>query len=140
MSKEQLEFIFYYFENVEKAVREKKLDPATPKNLGGHSRISDPTAQKALKECEPLAKVYVEYGCATNNKRDGKVVLNPELWLKVVVDTKTFYRRTIKGELIRRRYEMHENRNETCKALQMNVRRYHYLVDEIINKALSLGA
>ena len=130
MDKEQIEFVFYNYLGIAKAVEEKRLDPRTEKTGGcGHCKVSDPTANKAVANCEPVSRVKV----------GEQIVRDPEKWLKVVRETRTFYKRSLRGELIRRRYDMQENRKDTCFVLKMSLARYHNLVNEVLEKALEVG-
>ena len=79
-NKELIEFVFYHEQDIKRAVFEKREDGCLPKTGGsgsGHCRVSDPTAQNAIRKALEVPAVIIEYGaktCGHNAPAPGKVV------------------------------------------------------------------
>lgn len=138
------DFVKFIFENENKiryAVYEKRNDNCVPKTGGnnGHSRISDPTAQKAMQRVMPIFCVSIEYGVACNGKRDFVKIYHPESWLKVIAETYRYYDKKKQGELLYSKYRLNESRLETCKKLGVKKSWYTVMLNDCIRHAETLA-
>jgi len=141
--KELIEFCFKYEANIRRAIYEKRNDSCAPHTGGsaGHCRISDITANAAIKNAMPLASVIVEYGMFFNGKRETLTLRKPEGWLKVVEWTKQQYKEGLKGEILKARYVACESRKETVERLNISPQLYSVLLTDIMTfaKGVAVG-
>lgn len=113
-----IDFVFSHEKEIRNAILEKRLDPgSTGKPAGGSSRsqVSDPTANKGMRNVAPVPIVLVEYGARINGIRESKSIKNPETWLQVIGIVKEYYIGTPVAEFLRRRYDQGELWKETCR-------------------------
>jgi len=128
-------FCFKHYNDIKKAIYEKRMDPGTQKQgEGGHSFISDPTAQKAMRNADELDTVTVNYGV-----RDSQVVRRPESWLKVVERTRLYYGSNIQGRMIAMTYDENVSWREVCKELKMRRATYYTLMNDVVNLATGVA-
>lgn len=140
--KELIEFCFQNKDAIKQAVYEKRNDGCVPKTGGspsGHCRISDTTANKAITNVMPIQVVLVEYGVSYNGKRDSFALRNPEQWLKVVKWTSDQYADTIRGEIIKARYDEGERRCITARRLGISTQLYSVMLTDILTFAEGLA-
>lgn len=132
-------FCFKHYADIKQAVYEKRMDPGTVKQGGGgHSFISDPTAQKAIRNTAELDAVTITFGV-----QDSQVIRRPESWLKVVERTRTYYGNNLQGKMITLAFEKNANWREICKTLNLRRGLYYTLMNDVVSfatgVALSLG-
>lgn len=135
VDKELVEFCFFHEDAIRQAIFEKRNDGCIPKTGGngtGHSKISDPTAQKALQRVEALGTVVVEYGVSINGRRSTMTLRNPEKWLRVIDYTKKYYSGRLQGELYRLKYRESVGRSEVCRRLGISISYYKTMLSDII--------
>ena len=146
MDKAYIDFILMYRKSIEKAISEKRADMNTRKVGGdgtGHCRISDPTAETALRNIAPVGTVDVYYGPIINGLRDFRTVYDSERWLRVANETWLYFKRNknqryyclmkhmyidgLKGRELEKVVgkELHVGRRR-CYYMQMSIRRHAY--------------
>lgn len=146
MDKAYIDFILMYRDNIRKAINEKRADMNTRKVGGegsGHCRISDPTAETALRNVEPVGTVQVYYGSILNGLRDSRIIYDSERWLRVANETWQYFKRNknqryyvimecmyikgLKGRELERfaGKELHIGRRR-CYYMQMSIRSHAY--------------
>jgi hypothetical protein len=103
--RELIKFIFDYEGEIRYAVFEKRFDSCVPKTGGGngHSKVSDPTAQKALQNVMPVDVVLIEYGASINGKRETQKIRYPERWLRIIDETYKFFDKKKRSYTVRER-------------------------------------
>ena len=90
--KRMIEFCWQHEEDVRRAIAEKRLDNGgVVTGGGGHCRVSDPTAQKAIQNVSDVPCVEVEYGAYVNDMRNVMTIKRPLQWLKAAHRTKEHY-------------------------------------------------
>ena len=136
---DNIEFALTYYNEIDRAVLEKRLDPNVPKTGGGssgHSRVSDPTCQKALQNVCEVEKVVVYYGC--NNHR---TVTYPERWVDVARATRSWYSNKIQGKIINRRFkDIPDRRADVCEELGIGTSYYSSMLKDIFTFATAYAA
>ena len=139
--KELIKFIFDYEGEIRYAVFEKRFDSCVPKTGGGngHSKVSDPTAQKALQNVMPVDVVVVEYGTSVNGKRETQKIKYPEKWLRIVGETYKFFDKKKQGEILHARFKNGESRYETCKRMGIKKSWYAVLLNDCLKHAERLA-
>ena len=143
-NKELIEFVFYHEKEIKRAVFEKREDGCLPKTGGGgsgHCRVSDPTAQNAIRKALEVPAVIIEYGAKTCGRRNSITLRHPEKWLKVVQYTRDYFNGTASGALFKMRYAECLTRQEICEALKINKPRFFSLTGKIIKftEGLAIG-
>lgn len=133
--KQILEFCFRHESDIIRAVEEKRMDMGTITGGGGHCRISDPTAQKAITNMSDVSCVEVEYGPSVNGKRSAMLIRRPLQWLKVAHWTKDYYTGRLQGELIRLKYGESRLRNDITKRLNISQATYYVMLTDIFTFA-----
>lgn len=140
-----IEFVLRHREDIILCVRMKRLDDEGQGHTGGgttgHSRISDPTALKAIRAVEPIAFINCPFGPVINGRRDTHYVPLPEKWLLVEQATRKFYfqrdvgdgKEKIYKEIYRRRYLIMggEPWQDTCRDLQISRGWYYAICHDI---------
>jgi len=143
MSKEFIKFIFTYENKIRYAVFEKRFDGNAPNKTGGngsgHSRISDPTAQKAITNAMPVNAVLIEYGESINGRREMQRINYPEKWLRVIDETYKFYDKKKQGEVLYSKFKRNESRLETCRRMGIKKSWYSVLLNDCIKHAERLA-
>jgi len=134
-----IEFCFSNYGSIKNAIEEKRLDPGgatiTGGNGTGHSRISDPTAIKALRNVSELSCVTVFYGASIQGERDFIRIRRPETWLKVIDDTKKAFLGKPQLGIALRKYEQHEDWQQTCKELRISRGKYYAMLNDVLHQA-----
>ena len=143
-NKELIEFVFYHEKEIKQAVFEKREDGCLPKTGGGgsgHCRVSDPTAQNAIRKALEVPAVMIEYGAKTCGRRNSLTLRHPEKWLKVIQYTRDYFNGTASGALFKMRYAECLTRQEICEALKINKPRFFSLTGKIIKftEGLAIG-
>lgn len=129
---EIIEFVLFHVKDIERAIYEKKLDPCIPSSVGGHSKISDITATKAMQNISEVPCVVVEYGAKFAGHGETQVIKRPEQWLRAVKYLDEIYTGKPTEEFIRRRYRNGEEVNETCTNMGISRTVYYaYKMDVI---------
>ena len=137
-NKELIEFVFYHEKEIKQAVFEKREDGCLPKTGGsgsGHCRVSDPTAQNAIRKALEVPAVMIEYGAKTCGRRNSITLRHPEKWLKVVQYTREYFNGTASGALFKMRYAECLTRQEICENLKINKPRYFTMLGGVIKFA-----
>ncbi len=128
-------FCFNHYEAIKRAVYEKRLDPGTQKQGGGgHSYISDPTAQKAIRNTAELDVVTINYG-----SRESQAIRRPESWLRVVERTRAYYGSNIQGQMIVMLYDKKAGWREICRTLKLRRSVYYTLMNDVISIATGIA-
>ena len=133
-NKELIEFVFYHEKEIKQAVFERREDGCLPKTGGGgsgHCRVSDPTAQNAIRKALEVPAVIIEYGAKTCGRRNSITLRHPEKWLKVVQYTREYFTGTASGALFKMRYAECLTRQEICENLKINKPRYFAMLSNI---------
>lgn len=141
--KEFIKFVFAYENKIRYAVFEKRFDGCAPSKTGGngsgHSRISDPTAQKAMQNAMPVQAVLIEYGASINGRREMQKINFPEKWLRVIDETYKFYDRKKQGEILYSKFKRNESRLETCRRMGIKKSWYAVLLNDAMKHAEKLA-
>lgn len=122
-----IEFCFKNENDIRLAIYEKRNDPNRPKSIGHGSGISKPTEIEAINRATPLEWVIV----------DNVRIYYPELWLKTIAIVKAHYNFKQHGTLYKLRYQSKFIRSKTIKKMEISKTRYHQLIIEIIDYAMS---
>ena len=99
-NKELIEFVFYHEKEIKQAVFERREDGCLPKTGGGgsgHCRVSDPTAQNAIRKALEIPAVIIEYGAKTCGRSNSRTLRHPEKLLKVVQYKREYFHGTDHG-------------------------------------------
>lgn len=134
-----IEFCFRHEPAIIKAVEEKRLDARIVAGGGGHSRISDPTAQKAIANLSDVARVDVEYGAFVNGRRNTMTIRRPLQWLKVAHWVKDYYAGRQQGELIRLKYHESRSREDIVDVMHISQATYYVMLADIFAFAAGLA-
>lgn len=135
---DNIEFVLTYTENIEKAVYEAENDPNLPKTGGGngHSRVSDPTAAKAIRNILGAEVVTVFYGCKMSRK-----LRNPHQWLEVAYATKAWFDGTMQEKILEHRFkDIPDKRKDVCEELCIGSTYYSMMLKEIFTVARAYAA
>lgn len=137
-NKELIEFVFYHEQDIKRAVYEKREDGCLPKTGGGnsgHCRVSDTTAQSAIRRVMEIPSVLIEYGASVVGKRNTVALRHPEKWLKLAAEVRNYFNGTNSGLLLKMRYTDNLTRQEICKELNISVNYYNAMRYNIIRFA-----
>lgn len=129
---EIIEFVLYHVKEIETAIYEKKLDPCIPRSVGGHSKISDITATKAMQNISEIPCVVVEHGAKFAGHGETQVIKRPEMWLRAVKYLDEIYKGKTAEEFIRRRYTDNEPYNITCHEMGIGKNIYYAYRADVI--------
>lgn len=136
-----IDFVLRYYNNIKRAVNEKRLDPNTPHSGGGgHARISDPTAIKAIRNTEELAAVEVFFGAAVNGKTESMTLHRPESWLRVIDLAKAHFAGQVHWSIITMKYNENLSREEIVKRLNIGRTLYHVALNDVFVFAEGVAA
>lgn len=137
-NKELIEFVFYHENEIKRAVFEKREDGCLPKTGGGgsgHCRVSDPTAQNAIRKALEVPAVMIEYGAKTYGRRNSITLRHPEKWLKVVQYTREYFTGTASGALFKMRYSECLTREEIICKIKIRKSQYHAMIANVMRFA-----
>lgn len=137
-NKELIEFVFYHEQDIKRAVFEKREDGCLPKTGGGgsgHCRVSDPTAQNAIRKALEVPAVMIEYGAKTCGRRNSITLRHPEKWLKVVQYTREYFTGTASGALFKMRYSECLTREEIICKIKIRKSQYHAMIANVMRFA-----
>ena len=137
-NKELIEFVFYHENDIKRAVYEKREDGCLPKTGGGnsgHCRVSDTTAQSAIRRVMEIPSVLIEYGASVVGKRNTVALRHPEKWLKLAAEVRNYFNGTNNGLLLKMRYTDNLTRQEICKELNISVNYYNAMRYNVIRFA-----
>lgn len=109
----QVDYVFYHEEELRDAITRARLEGS----IGGSvivvnaNRMSDPTANQAVKNLSPIVAVMVK----------GQTLRNPERWLVVIEKTYKWCKaqKDCRYEVARRRYS-DEDYRKTCMELNIS--------------------
>lgn len=126
-------FVMTYTQEIREAIYRERNDPNIPKvGGGGHCRISDPTAMKAIRNACELEVVDVYYGPIVNGKQQKKKVKYPEAWVDVANSVREQYGDSLQGTIIQRYFQpVRDTRKEICKDLRIGTTYYNMMLKEI---------
>ena len=142
-NKELIEFVFYHEKEIKQAVFEKREDGCLPKTGGGgsgHCRVSDPTAQNAIRRVMEVPSVLIEYGASVVGKRNTVTLRRPEKWLKLAAEVRNYFNGTNSGLLLKMRYTDNLTRQEICKELNISTNYYNAMRCNVIRFAEGYAA
>lgn len=142
-NKELIEFVFYHEQDIKRAVFEKREDGCLPKTGGGgsgHCRVSDPTAQNAIRKALEVPAVIIEHGPKTCGRRNSITLRHPEKWLQTVSGVKQILNGRPAGTLLKLRYKDNLTAREICEAMHVNKVRYYALKAYILLAAEAYAA
>ena len=154
-NKELIEFVFYHEKDIKQAVFEKREDGCLPKTGGsgsghcrvsdptaqnairkaGHCRVSDPTAQNAIRKALEVPAVIIEYGAKTCGRRNSITLRHPEKWLKVIQYTRDYFNGTASGALFKMRYSECLTREEIICKIKIRKSQYHAMIANVMRFA-----
>ena len=137
-NKELIEFVFYHEQDIKRAVYEKREDGCLPKTGGGnsgHCRVSDTTAQSAIRRVMEIPSVLIEYGASVVGKRNTVALRHPEKWLKLAAEVRNYFNGTNSGLLLKMRYTDNLTRQEICKELNISTNYYNAMRYNVIRFA-----
>lgn len=137
-NKELIEFVFYHEKEIKQAVFEKREDGCLPKTGGGgsgHCRVSDPTAQNAIRKALEVPAVIIEYGAKTCGRRNSITLRHPEKWLKVIQYTRDYFNGTASGALFKMRYSECLTREEIICKIKIRKSQYHAMIANVLRFA-----
>lgn len=87
-----IEFILTHTNEIKRAIVSQRIDAQKGHTGGGgHSKVSDPTALRAIKNITEIPVVYVQHGPIIAGKMDAVKIKRPERWLKVEKQTREYY-------------------------------------------------
>ena len=142
-NKELIEFVFYHEKEIKRAVFERREDGCLPKTGGGgsgHCRVSDPTAQNAIRKALEVPAVIIEYGAKTCGRRNSITLRHPEKWLKLAAEVRNYFNGTNSGLLLKMRYTDNLTRQEICKELNISTNYYNAMRCNVIRFAEGYAA
>ena len=137
-NKDLIEFVFYHENDIKRAVFEKREDGCLPKTGGGnsgHCRVSDRTAQEAIRRVLDVPAVIIEYGAKTCGRRNSITLRHPEKWLKVVQYVREYFNGTASGALFKMRYSDCLTREEIMDKSRLRKSQYHAMLAGVIRFA-----
>lgn len=137
-NREMIEFVLFHEKDIRRAIFERREDGCLPKTGGGgsgHCRISDPTAQGAIRCILEVPAIVVEYGAATYGRRNSVTLRHPERWIKMVHYTKDYFAGTVSGAVLKMRYSECLTREEIMSKIRLRKSQYHAMVADIIRFA-----
>lgn len=137
-NKELIEFVFYHEKEIKQAVFERREDGCLPKTGGGgsgHCRVSDPTAQNAIRKALEVPAVIIEYGAKTCGRRNSITLRHPEKWLKVIQYTRDYFNGTASGALFKMRYSECLTREEIICKIKIRKSQYHAMIANVMRFA-----
>lgn len=139
--KRMIEFCWQHEEDIRRAIAEKRLDNGgVVTGGGGHCRVSDPTAQKAIHNVSDVPCVEVEYGAYVNDMRNVMTIKRPLQWLKAAHWTKEHYAEKPQGELIKLKYNESLLRNDIVEIMGISQATYYVMLSDIFTYAEGLAA
>lgn len=106
----------------------------TPKTGGGssgHSFVSDPTAQKAIKNLSSVGTVVVEYGAKVAGKGNVKTLHHPEKWLRIVDETWKYYNSGQIHTIMVKRYKKGWDMQHIANTLGISFQRCYVLLNDV---------
>ena len=124
-----VEAMFYLRDEIEQAVAEMR-NSCGGKSGGaqsGHARISDPTANTAIRAAEEIRQVTLD---------GGEVVRWPERWLRVFAETYQFCNDE-KKKFINLRYKEKERYYRVIQILNISQATYYLFLGEVRNFGLA---
>lgn len=146
MDKGFIDFVLKYRECIQIAINNTRADMDTRKvggNGNGHCRISDPTAETAIRHIDPIGTVEVYYGPVINGIRASRNVPDSERWLRISNETWKFFRHSRHYKLMQLMYieDLRGKELEIAarKALHIGRRRCYYMQLDIRKHAYRLG-
>lgn len=137
-NRELIEFVLYHEKEIKRAIYERREDGCLPKTGGGssgHCRVSDPTAQGAIRNVLAVPAVVIEYGAATYGRRNSVTLRHPERWVKMIHYTRDYFAGTASGTLLKMRYYDCLTREEIMGKIKLRKSQYHAMVADIIRFA-----
>lgn len=137
--KQIVEFCFRHEQCILRAVEEKRLDSGVTVGGGGHCKMSDPTAMKAITNVSDIACVEVEYGAEVNGRRNIMPLRKPLKWLKVAAWTKEYYSARTQGEIIRLKYNESMLPKDICQQLNISTATYYAMLSDIFAYAAGVA-
>ena len=132
-----IEFVLMYQDEIVAAIEDKRNggNVITGGN-SGHSRISDPTANKAIRNASEVASVKIAYGAETWGERSTKTIRLPERWVLVSKAVREYHEHNERTkDFFDRRYNKHEDWRTTCKELSMSRGVYYAMRTDVIHMA-----
>lgn len=137
---DDIEFILINIEAIKKAVIESRVSGNrtghTGGNGSGHSRVSDPTAIKAIRNISEVPVITISYGPYIAGCRECKTIKHPELWIKVAESVIHYYLKNARmHDFFHRRYQLKEDWEKTCKELNMGRGAYYAMKADVLHMA-----
>lgn len=130
-----IEFVLMYAQDIAEAVEEKRQDAGGGKTGGtnGHSRISDPTALKAIRNAMEVESVRITYGAAFYGERAKKTIRQPERWLAVAQAVRAQQMRNeITKAFYESRYYGRNDWQQTCRELHISRSVYYAMRADVM--------
>ncbi len=140
-NQELIGFILAKEDEIRQAIIEKRADDDAEEETsgGGGNRISDPTAQRAIRNVSSVNWVKVEYGAAFGGRRDAYKLRRPEEWLAVIEEVHRHYAGTKTAEIMDLKYRKGMQREEICKVAGISVIAYAQRLAGMLGYALGLA-
>ena len=90
---ELIEFVLTHTDEIKTAIVEQRVDVQKGHTGGGagHSKVSDPTALRAIKNITEIQVVHVQYGAIVAGKMDTVTIKRPEKWLRIERQVREYY-------------------------------------------------
>lgn len=130
MDKSLIDFVLKYRQELKQAIDEEKENKDTQKvggNGNGHCRISDPTAQKAIRHLDPIGTVKVFYGPSVNGVREFRLVPDSERWLSIANATWKYFSHSRYYKFMQLRYIEDMDIKEIRSEMKIGRRRFFYM-------------
>lgn len=140
MDKSLIDFVLRYRKELQEAIDEEKENKDTQKvggNGNGHCRISDPTAQKAIRHLDPVGTVKVFHGPKVNGLREYRLVPDSERWLSISNATWYFFRYDRCYKFMQLKYIEGMGIKEIRAEMKIGRRRFFYMQASIRRYAYS---
>lgn len=122
-----IRFILNHEKEIREAIKDKRNAAGNRPTGGGngHSRVSDPTANKAIANVTPIPAVTISYGARTFSERESITIRKPEEWLVIIEYADDVFRGTIYGALLQMKYRENRTREKICQAMNVGKTQYH---------------
>ncbi len=132
-----IEFVLMYHNEIEAAVEDKRNGGnVITGGSCGHSRISDPTANKAVRNASEVASVKIVHGASWCGERSTKTIRFPERWLRVSKAVRDHHEENDRTrDFFDRRYNKREDWRTTCRELNMSRGVYYAMRTDVIHIA-----
>lgn len=135
-----IEFVLMHVPTIESAVNEARLNDTGAGHTGGggsgHSRVSDPTALKAIRSLLDIPAVDIPFGPLISGQRETRRIKRPEKWLKVAAAVSSYYLNSERmADFYNDRYIILNDWKTTCREQQVTRGAYYAMRADVLHHA-----